>query len=219
MTGTLATAAQPNVTSLGTLSSLSVSGNANVGNIGATNLVGTLTTASQTNITAVGTLASLSVTANANIGNIGTAGSITSTGNVIAGNVYANSGIGGFTTLSASGNVNGANINATTYSVTGVTTGISASGSVQGDATALTTAINIVGTVSAGQGVRLPTAVAGMVVYVTNDSATTLNVYPASSASINAASTNVAYSLPTKATVQFVAATTSRWLTVTGTYA
>jgi hypothetical protein len=39
LTGTLTTNAQPNVTSLGTLSSLSVTGNANVGNIGANNAV------------------------------------------------------------------------------------------------------------------------------------------------------------------------------------
>ena len=76
--GTVTTAAQPNITSVGTLTSLSVSGNANVGNIGATLLVGTLSTASQPNITAVGTLASLSVSGNANIGNIGTAGQVVS---------------------------------------------------------------------------------------------------------------------------------------------
>ena len=40
---------------------LSVSGNANVGNIGATNIVGTLTTAAQTNITSVGNLSGLRI--------------------------------------------------------------------------------------------------------------------------------------------------------------
>ena len=39
--GTVTTAAQPNITSTGTLTSVSVSGNANVGNIGTTNLVAT----------------------------------------------------------------------------------------------------------------------------------------------------------------------------------
>jgi hypothetical protein len=94
---TVVDAAQPNITSVGTLTSLavtgnasagnlstggtlSVTGNANVGNIGATGVVattlgGTLTTAAQPNITSVGTLTSLAVT-----------------GNVTAGNVYANSG-------------------------------------------------------------------------------------------------------------------------------
>jgi hypothetical protein len=40
-TGTLTTQSQPNITSTGTLTSVSVSGNANVGNIGTTNLVAT----------------------------------------------------------------------------------------------------------------------------------------------------------------------------------
>ena len=55
--GTLTTAAQPNITSLGTLSSLDVTGT-----VTATNLSGTLTTASQPNVTSVGTLTILNVT-------------------------------------------------------------------------------------------------------------------------------------------------------------
>ena len=46
---TLTTAAQPNITSVGTLTGLTVSGN----------IAGTLTTAAQTNITSVGTLTGL----------------------------------------------------------------------------------------------------------------------------------------------------------------
>ena len=71
---------------------------ANIANgfFGATLLGGTLTTAAQPNITSVGTLSSLAVTAN-----------------VTAGNVYANSGTIGATTLSASGNVNAANASIT----------------------------------------------------------------------------------------------------------
>jgi hypothetical protein len=116
--GTVTTAAQPNITSLGTLSSLSVSGNANVGNIGATNLVGTLTTASQTNITAVGTLASLSVTANANVGNLGTGGLITVTGNVTAGNLVSTGQVGG-TGATHLGNTFTTGANTTVGTVTG----------------------------------------------------------------------------------------------------
>jgi hypothetical protein len=81
-TGVLTTNAQPNITSIGTLTSLIVSGNitsgnvyANSGTIGASLLTGTLTTSAQPNITSTGTLTSLSVT-----------------GNVTSGNVYANSG-------------------------------------------------------------------------------------------------------------------------------
>ena len=258
--GTVTTASQPNITSTGTLSSLSVSGNANVGNIGATNgvftnvsgngsaltaiaganvsgavsfattanavaganvsgevsfaatansvaganvsgqvsnalVAGTVYTASQSNITAVGTLTSVSVSGNANIGNIGTGGLVTATGNVT-----------------------GANVIATTYNLTGVTTGISAAGSSQGDATALTKAFNVVSTVSAGQGVVLPTAVAGMRVTVVNTSGNTVLVYPASGAAINALATNAGYSLPTIGRLDYIATSYTQWYALGAIY-
>ena len=74
--GVLTTAAQPNITELGTLSSLTVSGNASANNLVATDnisgntLSGTLATAAQPNITSVGTLDSLNVAGNATVGNL-----------------------------------------------------------------------------------------------------------------------------------------------------
>ena len=73
LTGTLSTAAQTNITSVGTLGLLSVTGNISGGNVSGTrgaftNLAGTLETAAQTNITSVGTLGSLSVTNNITLG-------------------------------------------------------------------------------------------------------------------------------------------------------
>jgi hypothetical protein len=73
--GTVTTAAQPNITSVGTLTSVAVTGNITAGNltgatlVSATSLAGTLTTAAQTNITSVGTLGSLAVTGNTTSGN------------------------------------------------------------------------------------------------------------------------------------------------------
>jgi hypothetical protein len=97
------------LTSVGTLTTLSISGNANVGNIGGgagifSTVAGALTTAAQPNVTSVGTLASLGVTGNANIGNIGTGGLITATGNIGGGNIIT----GGI--VSATGNVTGGNV-------------------------------------------------------------------------------------------------------------
>jgi hypothetical protein len=200
------TVVNSSLTSVGTLGTLTVSGNANVGNIGATNgvfttVAGSLTTASQSNITSVGTLGSLAVTAN-----------------ITAGNVYANSGTGGFTTLTASGNVSGANVTATTYNITGVTVNITAAGSTQGTATALTKAFNVISTVSAGQGVVLPTAVAGMRITVVNTSATTVNIYPASGAAINAQTTNAPFSLPSVGRVDIIATSTTQWYVMGAIY-
>jgi hypothetical protein len=104
LTGTLTTAAQPNVTSVGTLTSLAVTGNITSGNVFANSgtvrgnlLTGTLTTAAQPNITSVGTLTSLAVT-----------------GNITTGNVFANSGTVRATTLQGTVLTTGANTTAGT---------------------------------------------------------------------------------------------------------
>ena len=69
--GTLTTQAQPNITSTGTLSSLSVSGNSNIGNIGTGGLI--------------------TATGNLNAGNIITPGIVSATGNV-TGNFFIGNG-------------------------------------------------------------------------------------------------------------------------------
>ena len=88
--GTVTTAAQPNITSIGTLTSLNVTGNiSSAANVTASYLIGNgsqltgtiptanyaayagnVTVAAQPNITSVGTLASVSVTANVTAGNL-----------------------------------------------------------------------------------------------------------------------------------------------------
>ena len=182
------------------------------GQVGNALVAGTVYTASQSNITAVGTLTSVSVSGNANIGNIGTGGLITATGNITGGNLIT----GGL--LTVTGNIQAANVIATTYNITGVATGISAAGSSQGDATALTKAFNVVSTVSGGQGVVLPTAVAGMRITVVNTSGATLLVYPASGGAINALATNAGYSLPTLGRLDYIATSTTQWYAMGAIY-
>jgi len=65
--GTVTTAAQPNITSVGTLSALTVTATI-TGSVSGT--AGTVTTAAQPNITSVGTLTSLAVTGNITAGNL-----------------------------------------------------------------------------------------------------------------------------------------------------
>ena len=107
LAGTVNTAAQPNITSLGTLSALTVSGDITAnGNIAgdnstnitgiagvtATTLSGTLQTAAQTNITSVGTLGALTVS-----------GDITANGNIAGDNSTNITGIAGVTATTLSG--------------------------------------------------------------------------------------------------------------------
>ena len=73
---------------------LNATGNANVGNLGATNIVGTLTTAAQTNITSVGTLTSLAVTGNITSGNLSVGTGTVTVGNIVNANGNAIGNIG-----------------------------------------------------------------------------------------------------------------------------
>jgi hypothetical protein len=165
-----------------------------VGSTGTTaQTLGTILTIDHTGITATGIL---SASGNANIGNIGTGGLITATGNI-----------------------SGANVIATSWHIRSVATGISANGISQATATALTKEINVVSTVSSGQGVILPTAVAGMILTITNTSANSLAVYPASGGAINSLAANAGFTQVAGATLQFIAPTTTQWYTTSATYA
>ncbi len=123
--GDVVNASQSNITSVGTLTSVSVSGNANIGNVG----TGIITATGNVTGANLFTGGLLSVTGNANIGNIGT-GIITAIGNVTGANlitggllsVTGNANVGNVgtigvyaTTLSATGNANVGNIGATAF--------------------------------------------------------------------------------------------------------
>ena len=246
--GTLSTAAQPNITSVGTLTSLIVSGNINAGNVSGGNLVsasyltGTLTTTAQPNITSIGTLSSLAVTGNISGANLtgthyGAATGLTSipganvTGTVANATYAVSSGsatTAGTVTTAAQPNITSVgtltsltsgNITTTGYIFASVGTGISAAGTVQGNATAITKQINVVSTVASGSGVILPTAVAGMTLYITNTTANSLLVYPASGGVINSLATNTALTQAANSTIHYIAPTTTQWYSVGATYA
>jgi hypothetical protein len=101
-----------------------------------------------------------------------------------------------------------------------VQTGISAAGTTQGAATILGNTINIISTVSAGaNGVQLPAATAGMILYITNTSANAVNVFPAGGAAINTGATNASISQAGGATLHYIASSSTTWYTVGATYA
>jgi hypothetical protein len=137
-------AAQPNITSVGTLTSLSVSGNANVGNLGTTGVYATtLSATGNANVGNIGATAfvtpattinsGITTTGNANVGNLGTTGvfatTLSATGNANVGNIGATNivgtlstasqtnitAVGTLATLSVTGNANVGNIGATLH--------------------------------------------------------------------------------------------------------
>ena len=197
--GTVTTAAQPNITSLGTLSSLGVNGTVTAvaftantgvftgngsglsaiaggnvtGQVANALVAGTVYTAAQPNITSVGTLSSLTVS-----------------GNLACGAFFD------------------ASVNAA----------VSAAGTAQGNATVIASEINVVSTVASGAGVALPTGLAGIRVTLINTSANALLVYPASGGAINSLATNASYSLPASGRLEFVCVSATQWYTLNATY-
>ena len=96
-----------------------------------------------------------------------------------------------------------------------VTASISAAGTNQSTATALTSADNEVTTTASGTGVVLPSAAtAGDTVTVFNAGANPLKVYPVSGQKINSLPTNQAVILATNTGCLFKMVSTTRWFGV-----
>ena len=186
MTGTLTTAAQPNITSVGSLTGLTV--------------VGTSTTGI------------LSVTGNANVGNLGTSGLVIATGNVTGGNlvtagrlsVTGNANVGNLGTLGliiATGNISGANFNGTFY---GAATGLTA---IPG--------ANVTGTVANATYAGTANAVAGANVSGAVSFATTANAVAGANVSGQVANALVAGTVYTNAQPNITSVGTLSSLTTT----
>jgi len=84
LTGTLSTAAQTNITSVGTLTSLAVTGNTSSGNLNTGGVVAATGNVAGGNLTSAGVV---EVTGNVIGGNLTTAGVVAATGNVSGGNI------------------------------------------------------------------------------------------------------------------------------------
>ena len=218
---------------------LSVTGNANVGNLGTGRVIATgnisgtqlisniATGTAPLTVTSTTRVANLNVAyanvsdydsvtlltsgtyypqlVNATSGNLATGANASLSFNVATGNLSS-------TILNATGNVTAANTVTTAYAIGSVGTAIAAAGTTQGAATAITKDNNIVSTVSAGaNSVVLPTAVAGMRIYIKNSSASALNVFPAVGAAINALSANASISQAANASAFYISSSTTQW--------
>ena len=113
--GTIATAAQPNITTVGTLGALTVTGTGSFGTMNAINVGGTLSTAAQPNVTSVGTLTSLAVSGITNVTNATNATAFNNGALIVAG------GLGVAKDVYIQGNLYVANVIAVSNSILTVT--------------------------------------------------------------------------------------------------
>jgi len=214
--GTVTTAAQPNITSVGTLTSLTVTGNVSVGNISATR--GTFTSVS-------GDGANLTNITGANVG--GQVGFAAIANNVAGGNVTGVVANSTYAASAGSAPLAGTVTTAAQPNITSVSSflfhsssdSVSASGSSQGDAFTLTTEINRVTSATASNGIKLPVAQGGLVVFIINTVSNSFKVYPNTSDEINSLGTNNAFTHPEGATLQYICTNSTNWYTVGATYA
>ena len=129
--GTVTANAQPNITSVGILTSLDVSGNLISGNLTSTTISGNLTTNTQPNITSVGVLTSLTVS-----GNI--------TGANVTGNLFGNG--------AAISSITGANVTGTVPSATSASTAGTVTTNAQPNITSVGNLVSLrsIGNITAG---------------------------------------------------------------------
>jgi hypothetical protein len=116
----------------------------------------------------------------------------------------------GSNSISTTGNVTAK------FLINSVSPSVGAAGTVSANATLLTSTINLVTSVDAGAGVKLPSTTTGMTVYITNISANSLIVYPNTGA-INTAAAS--YIQPAGSTIHYIATSTTQWYTVGASYA
>ena len=192
------------------------SGNANVGNLGTGGLITATGNVTGGNLVTSG---ALSVTGNANVGNIGgTTGVFTTVAGALTTAAQPNvTSVGTLTSLGVSGNITSNNISSNNYVIVSANSSITAAGTTQGTATQLASSINVVTTVPASSGVKLPTAEAGMRIIVRNSTSTALNVYPNTGAAIEPALANAPYTLNAITSMEFFCSTgggSGQWFTL-----
>jgi hypothetical protein len=91
---------------------------------------------------------------------------------------------------------------------------VSAAGSTQAGATALTVDYNVVTTVAASTGVRLPTGTAGRRIVIVNKGANTLKIYPVTSSYIDGGLINAAISVAANGSIELMASSSTQWYSI-----
>ena len=99
--------------------------------------------------------------------------------------------------------------------VSSVATGLTAAGTTQGTALAITADVNFISTVGASSGVQIYNGVIGDSVFVMNDGgANALTVYPPTGSKFNNLATNAGFTLNANTPVWCIKVTATRWFAI-----
>jgi hypothetical protein len=141
------------------------------------------------------------------------AGKVTNT--MLAGSIAFSKLVGSDITLTESQVTNLTTDLASKQAITTVATGLTAAGTNQSTALALTgnNSIQEFTTVAASSGGKLPTATATSRMTIVNRGANTLTVYPNTSGTINGQAANTGYTIPAGGAAVFVGKNTADWYT------
>lgn len=147
----------------------------------------------------------------------GSAGQLFSITNTLSGTIFSVNDVSGVPSIEV---LDSGLIRLAQYSgfvAFGNNSAVTAAGSSQATATALTRQVNYV-TAGSG-GVILPAAVGGERVLIRNSLGSAITVYPNSGAQINDSGTNAGVSHSASSMLEYVAVSTTRWFTLNSTYA
>lgn len=153
-----------------------------------------------------------------------TASSATTSGTAdLANNIrqgsYSNiTGVGSLISLTVNGDFNGNNASVGGYLRMSVNGSVAANGATQATATVLTKTINVVTSVASGTGVTLPTPATGQIIYVINDTNSTITTYVPSGIWLDVTQ-NGSLNIGPYGRMQFVATSTSKYYSMTSIYA
>ena len=224
-TGVITTAAQPNVTSVGTLTTLSVAGNLTSNNIIGNTFTANffngdgslITNVSGTSI--VGTVASATAATTAGTLTTGNQPNITTAANLTSIGTLSSLSVGGIFNASSISSTD--NISTTSYFVHSVNNSVAAAGATQGTATTLTKQINVVtsATASTADGIKLPSATAGMSITIINNASANIKIYPATGGTIESLSINGPFTVGAGGRLQLIATAPTQWYALTSIYA
>ncbi len=178
---------------------------ANITFVNASNVVGVVANASYSSSAGSATTATTADRAN-NI-SLGSYSNITGVGTLVSLNIT-----GEFSTGTGSATLGG-------YLRMSVNNSVTAAGATQATATALSKTINVITSVASGTGVQLPSAVAGQIIYIINDTNSGITVFPASGQYIDAQAQNAGFAVGAYGRMQFVATSASKYYTMTSIYA